>query len=181
MILEYKNDAKNGEDEPMPAAPVRTLPAPLRGLQGTQLTPAGGSPASLVNQNHEEIKMKIMKSNKKSEDLKRSVYSRVRVTREEAKSIFAMAAASGVSNSEFFRRAALGREVNPPRPLPEINRATYAELGRVSGNLQRLFSTISSDKKLSPDIAKQLVAALTTIKKTCQATQQQIIGSNQHD
>lgn len=105
---------------------------------------------------------------------------RIRLTTEEAESVAAMATASGLSISEFFRRAALGREIHAPRPLPEVNRAVYSELGRVSGNLQRLFTVLTEDRKLPQEITGQLVDALKSIKRTCQQTQQQLIGGS-HD
>jgi hypothetical protein len=111
----------------------------------------------------------------------RNIHARIRLTSDEAESIAGLAQASRLTISEFMRRAALSREINAPRPLPEINRATYSELGRVSGNLQRLFSWATSDKRLPPDFARQLTDALKSVKTTCKATQQQIIGGVEHD
>lgn len=111
---------------------------------------------------------------------KRLTPSRVRWTAEEAKSVAALAAASGLSISEFIRRCTLGREIHAPRQLPEINRATYSELGRISGNLQRLFTVLTDNKRLPPDIANQLATGLVSVKRACQQTQQQLIGGS-HD
>lgn len=119
---------------------------------------------------------KIMKTQER-----KNLCHHIRMTAGESESVAELAKASGLSISEFFRRAALGREVHAPRPLPEVNRAVYSELGRVSGNLQRLFTVLTTDRKLPPDIAKQLAAGVGAVKKVCQQTQQQIVGGGQHD
>lgn len=112
---------------------------------------------------------------------KRLTASRVRWTPDEARAVAELAAASGLTTSEFIRRCTLGREIHTPRTLPECSRAAYAELGRISGNLQRLYTWATGDKRLPPDFGKQLSGALVSLKRTCQDTQKQLIGGDDHD
>lgn len=49
--------------------------------------------------------------------------------------------AGALSLSEYFRRAGLGLKITTPRsrpPVPEINRQSYLELGRIGNNLNQL-------------------------------------------
>lgn len=121
------------------------------------------------------------KSSMKTKSEKRTHEIKLRATAAEVLEITELARASGLTVSEFMRRVAHGKEINAPRPVPPANREQYIELGRISGNLQRIFSTITSDKKWPADIAKQLATALVLLKKTCGETQKQLLGVQHED
>lgn len=64
------------------------------------------------------------------------------------------ASRGAVTRGEYLRRAALG---NPPRLVPELNRVAYAELARLSSNLNQLLRGLNSGQG-DADEAVQLVA-----------------------
>jgi hypothetical protein len=61
----------------------------------------------------------------------------VRVTPAELAALRSKADARGVAPAQWLRQAALSRRLPSP-PVPEINREQYAELARLSGNLNQL-------------------------------------------
>lgn len=65
----------------------------------------------------------------------------VRLTPGERDGIQANAQATGISLSEFLRRAALKRRL-PPLAVPEVNRRTYEELARIGNNLNQLVRAV---------------------------------------
>lgn len=50
----------------------------------------------------------------------------------------AMAAAVGMPLSRFIKSCVEGREVEPIRAVPEVNRATYTALARAAANLNQI-------------------------------------------
>ncbi len=67
----------------------------------------------------------------------------VRLTPGERDGLQVKAKSSGLSLSEFIRRAALKRRLPPP-PVPEINRRAYEELARIGNNLNQLLRAVHS-------------------------------------
>jgi hypothetical protein len=67
----------------------------------------------------------------------RAVTIGVRVTPAELAALRAKADTMGVTPAQWLRQAALSRRLPSP-PVPEINREQYAELARLSGNLNQL-------------------------------------------
>jgi hypothetical protein len=61
----------------------------------------------------------------------------VRVTPAEHAALRAKAEALGTTPAQWLRQAALTRQLPPP-PVPAINREEYAELARLSANLNQL-------------------------------------------
>ena len=45
---------------------------------------------------------------------------------------------AGLKLSEYLRSAALNKTIRPQPKVPEINRATYVELGRIGNNINQL-------------------------------------------
>lgn len=86
-----------------------------------------------------------------------------------------LAQAHGLSVAEYLRSSGLGREIKPINHIPPINRTSYANLGGVAGNLQRLYSFAADNKKLPTDFSAQLVAALKVLKKELHDVRIQLI------
>ena len=61
----------------------------------------------------------------------------VRVSAEEYAALRAKAEQMGMTPAQWLREAALSRRLPSP-PVPPINREQYAELARLSGNLNQL-------------------------------------------
>lgn len=61
----------------------------------------------------------------------------VRVSDAEYAALRERAAAMGLTPAQWLREAGLRRRLPPP-PVPAINRAQYAELARLSANLNQL-------------------------------------------
>ena len=61
----------------------------------------------------------------------------VRVSAEEYAALRAKAAQMGMTPAQWLREAALSRRLPSP-PVPAINREQYAELARLSANLNQL-------------------------------------------
>lgn len=71
----------------------------------------------------------------------------VRVTPTEHAALHAKAEKLGLSPAQWLREAALSRRLPPP-PVPEINRQEYAELARLSGNLNQLTHLANSGQSV---------------------------------
>lgn len=95
---------------------------------------------------------------------------------DELANLRELAKAHGLSLAEYLRSSGLGREIKPINQIPQINRASYSNLGGVAGNLQRLYSFASDNKKLPPDFSAQLVGALKALKKELHEVRIQLIG-----
>lgn len=61
----------------------------------------------------------------------------IRLNATELGEVLRKADSSGLPPTVWLRRAALSRMVPRP-PVPELNRAAYAELARLAGNLNQL-------------------------------------------
>ena len=80
----------------------------------------------------------------------RSAVVPVRLTPEERERLKAQAQPSGMSLSEFVRRAALKRRM-PPSAAPEVNRETYTQLCRIGNNLNQLMRAVNESRASGVD------------------------------
>ncbi len=67
----------------------------------------------------------------------RAVTIGVRVSPQELAALQTKAARMGITPAQWLRHAALDRRL-PPAPVPAVNREQYAELARLSANLNQL-------------------------------------------
>ena len=72
----------------------------------------------------------------------------VRVTPAEYAALRTKAEKLGLMPAQWLRQAALSRRLPPP-PVPAINRDEYAELARLSGNLNQLARLANSGQPVS--------------------------------
>lgn len=83
----------------------------------------------------------------------------VRVSKSERAVLLVQSAATSMSVSTWLREAALARRLPTP-PVPEINRAQYAELARLSANLNQLTHHANSGGTVA--VSNQLLAQVVT-------------------
>jgi len=80
----------------------------------------------------------------------RDVTIGVRVAPAEFAALTAKAEQMGVTPAHWLREAALSRRLPSP-PVPPINREQYAELARLSGNLNQLAKLANSGQSVTVD------------------------------
>ena len=83
----------------------------------------------------------------------------VRVTPAELVALRVKAKKSGVTPAQWLRQAGLSRRL-PPAPVPAINREEYAELARLSANLNQLTRLANSAQPVT--VADGLLQSLTS-------------------
>lgn len=97
----------------------------------------------------------------------------VRVSTAESAALKTKAEAMGLTPAEWLRQAALSRRLPPP-PAPAINRAEYADLARLAGNLNQLArlahqgGPVSVDSELLLRLADEVAGlrlALLSVKR----------------
>ena len=71
----------------------------------------------------------------------------VRVSADEYAALKAKAEQMGMTPAQWLREAALSRRLPSP-PVPAINREQYAELARLSGNLNQLAKLANSGQSV---------------------------------
>jgi len=71
-----------------------------------------------------------------------------RLTADELSALNQKAALLGIPPAQFLRDAALKRRLPPP-PVPAINRQQYAELARLSANLNQLAHAANSGQPVT--------------------------------
>jgi hypothetical protein len=71
----------------------------------------------------------------------------VRVSAEEYAALRAKAEQMGMTAAQWLREAAMQRPLPPP-PVPAINRQQYAELARLSANLNQLAHAANSGRNV---------------------------------
>ena len=81
----------------------------------------------------------------------RDVTIGVRVAPEELVTLKAKADAMGMTQAKWLREAALTRRLPSP-PVPEINRAQYAELARLSSNLNQLTRIANEGRNVTVNV-----------------------------
>ena len=62
----------------------------------------------------------------------------LRLSPSERSTMEEKAQQAGLKLSEYLRSAALNKTIRPQAKIPEINRATYVELGRIGNNINQL-------------------------------------------
>ena len=98
----------------------------------------------------------------------------VRVSNDEKSALQNLAKKSGLSLSEFIRRSALGKEIEPATIIPEINRATYGELLKIGVNLNQIALKLNQNQ--IPE-RERLVNNLTLCVKLTKDVRGQLIGN----
>lgn len=81
----------------------------------------------------------------------RAVTIGVRVSPPELAALQAKAVHMGMTTAQWLRHAALDRRL-PPAPVPAINREEYAELARLSANLNQLAWHANRGEPVSVDV-----------------------------
>ena len=77
----------------------------------------------------------------------------VRVSLSEYDSLRAKAEQMGITPAQWLRQAALSRRLPSP-PVPAINRKQYAELARLSANLNQLTRLANGGQGVTVDTAR---------------------------
>lgn len=70
----------------------------------------------------------------------------LRLSRDQRDELACVAHEMGLSLSGYLRRVVLGQPLpprRPPRPIPELNREAYVELGRIGANLNQLVNALN--------------------------------------
>ena len=75
----------------------------------------------------------------------------VRVSPDELAALRIKAAGMAITPAQWLRQAALARRL-PPSPVPAVNRAEYAELSRLSANLNQLARHANQGEVVSVDV-----------------------------
>ncbi len=103
---------------------------------------------------------------------------KIRLDDQERATLDGLARAHGLPAAAYIRAVVLEKPPEPIRQIPQINRQCYAELGRISGNLQRLWTWATTDKRLPPDFSKVLSEALKSLKTATNTTQRAVLGAD---
>ena len=90
----------------------------------------------------------------------------VRVTPAEHAALRAKAETLGITPAQWLRQAALTRRLPPP-PVPVINREEYAELARLSGNLNQLTRLANSGQAVvvADALLERLVSEVSRLRQ----------------
>ncbi|MBW4532355.1 MAG: MobC family plasmid mobilization relaxosome protein [Pleurocapsa minor HA4230-MV1] len=81
--------------------------------------------------------------------------------------------------SEYLRVAGLNATISSPAKMPEINRATYIELGQIGNNINQIAKTIYSYQQRGitfDEICIELQAELEKLKSQLQKIRLETIG-----
>ncbi|MDJ0596891.1 MAG: plasmid mobilization relaxosome protein MobC [Pleurocapsa sp. MO_226.B13] len=73
----------------------------------------------------------------------------LRLLPSERKTMEQKAAAANLKLSEYLRAAGLNKTIRSQPKVPEINRATYVELGRIGNNINQLTKAAHASLKRS--------------------------------
>ena len=90
----------------------------------------------------------------------------VRVSAAESATLRTRAADLGLTPAQFLRHTALTRRLPRP-PVPAVNRAEYAKLGRLAGNLNQLVrrANLGQNVILTDPLVKLLLAELNDLRR----------------
>lgn len=96
---------------------------------------------------------------------RRTVNLTVRLTKGEAADLAARAAELGLAAGPFLREAALSRRLPLP-PVPELNRAAWADLGKLAGNLNQLthLAHLGQLGAVDPSILEELASRVQALR-----------------
>jgi hypothetical protein len=89
----------------------------------------------------------------------------VRLSDEEVSSLQEKAHRLNMSPSQFLRDSSLSRDL--PLPVPEINRMTYRELGRIGANFNQYLKQVCSGRieAAADSLLQELAGILAVIRK----------------
>lgn len=87
----------------------------------------------------------------------------VRVSAAEYEALRERAAHMGMTPAQYLREAALSRRLPSP-PVPAVNREQYAELARLSANLNQLMRAVNSGRPVTVD-AELLAAVANEVRR----------------
>lgn len=97
---------------------------------------------------------------------RRTVNLTVRLTQAEAADLATRAAELGLAPGPFLREAALSRRLPSP-PVPELNRAAWADLGKLAGNLNQLthLAHLGQLGAVDPSILEELASRVQALRR----------------
>ena len=107
---------------------------------------------------------------------KRTSIISLRLTEEEKENWSALAEAAGLGNnlSKLIRYCVDHRHIAPP--VPAINSAAYAELGRIGNNINQVTYAINRAVKLGEAIAHDPRAEIEALKPLLLEVKQKLVG-----
>jgi hypothetical protein len=103
----------------------------------------------------------------------------VRLTLGERDQLADTARDLGISISTYIRQVVLSRPLPPRRavrPIPEVNRETYHELGRVGGQLNQIAQRLNARR--AEDGAADLLEVLQSVAQLLSAVRVEVLGVN---
>ena len=105
----------------------------------------------------------------------------LRVTPEEKNNWKLKAESAGISLSEYLRRCAQRRKIQPP--VPAVNYLTLAQLGRIGNNLNQQVKAMNTAVQLGQNIHNlpEIIQALSTIQNLLQKIQAELLGLSLED
>ena len=103
----------------------------------------------------------------------------IRVSADEKSDLKNLAKKTGLSVSEFIRRSALGKEIDPAIIIPEVNRATYSELSKIGTNLNQIAAKLNQDQM--PDRDRIINSLAACVKLTKEVRGQLVSVGEQND
>ena len=106
----------------------------------------------------------------------------LRLSPSERATLEEKAASVGLKLSPYLREAGLKKTIQPKNPIPEINRATYVELGRIGNNINQIAKAahISIKRGTGCNVNPHELSALLTVLKEIRL-QVLAISDNQKD
>jgi hypothetical protein len=107
---------------------------------------------------------------------KRTSLISLRLTEEEKENWSALAEAAGLGNnlSKFIRYCVEHRHIAPP--VPAINSAAYAELGRIGNNINQIAYAINRAVKMGFALAADPRAEIEDLKPLLVEVKQKLVG-----
>ncbi|SFD96853.1 hypothetical protein SAMN05660831_02705 [Thiohalospira halophila DSM 15071] len=85
------------------------------------------------------------------------------------------AAPSGRSVADALRRAALGRRVEAPPPVPEVNREAWRALARSVGNLNQLAHHANAGRQVDGSLR----AELSEVRALVETLRKELVGEGE--
>jgi hypothetical protein len=87
----------------------------------------------------------------------------------------AAAAPAGRSVADVLRRAGLGRRIEGPPPVPEINREAWRSLARAVGNLNQLAHHANAGEYVGAGLADELAE----LREQVQQLRKELVGEGE--
>ena len=108
----------------------------------------------------------------------KTAHIEVRVSDNEKSALKEFSKQTGLSVSEFVRRAALGQRIDPVKHIPAINRCVYLELLRVGTNLNQIAHKLNSGQGSDKE---RLVNAISQTVKLTKEVRLAILSETESD